>query len=286
MGETVPLDPEFLRRALSQGREGDPADVEMTPGALPPDFPLTLPDVAGLRVLGGIRSAVPRWTFSPSSQEPQHPAGHVMWRAFLDVPASQPEVMDTLLTHFFGQGWQPARMFQEVFVEAARSQWLAARSQPPRTLSLFARGEGGVTQVWLNVSDTDPEHVGHLLGRPSYVQDQPDAPLPTLTLPGGWTARMLSGNGGPVCSQTSLLRPAEARPDLAALLSHLLPQFERQGWHLLHREDHPESLSVYRTPLGIGTLSLRAGEQHVQALIVHATAEGGRGAEAAAFGIP
>ncbi|WP_034385030.1 hypothetical protein [Deinococcus sp. YIM 77859] len=286
MSERVTLDAEFVRRALGFGREGNPADVQVTPDALPPDFPLRLPDLAGLRVLGGIRSAAPRWVFSFPGAEPQQSAEHVLWRAFLDVPAPQPEVMETLLAHFLDQGWQTARMFQAVFVEAARSQWLAARCQPPRILKVFVRGESGMTQVWLETRDTDSEHAGHLLGRLSYVQDQPDPLLPTLTLPGGWTARMLSGHGGPVCSQTFLLRSAGTRFDPAALLSELLPQLERQGWRLLCREDGPECLSVYRTALGLGTLFLRAEESQVRARIVHATAGEERGAGAAAFEVP
>jgi hypothetical protein len=126
LDEGVILDAEFLRRALGHGREGDPADVEVTPGALPPDFPLTLPELAGLRVLGGVRSAATGWTFYGSSPPEHRP--HTDWRAFLDVPAPQPQAMAALLDHFEEQGWQTAQVFQETFVEAARSQWLGVRS--------------------------------------------------------------------------------------------------------------------------------------------------------------
>ncbi|GAA5532196.1 hypothetical protein [Deinococcus aluminii] len=281
MGEQVTLDAEFLRRALGHGRDGDPADVEVTPGALPSDFPVTLPEWVGLRVLGGVRSAAPRWTFHYPGSRSNQPPERVLWRAFLDVPMQQPEVMDTLLAHLESQGWQAAQIFQQVFVERERSQWMGAHLRQGRKLDLFARGEGGVTQVWLNVTDMAQGDVDHLLGRRSHPHfaDHFEAPLPTLTLPEGWTARMLTGQGGPIRSQSSLLLSPQAAPDVTALLSHFLPQLERQGWRLLHREDHPESLSVYRTPLGTGTLALEAGEEEVRALLLHATSEEGRGGQ-------
>lgn len=288
MSEQVTLDAEFLRRALSQGPETSSADVVVTPGALPPDFPVTLPGLTAVRVLGGVRSAA-RWTFGASSSpESAERQARTDWRAFLDVPAPQPEVMEALVSQFAEQGWQAAQMFQEVFVEATRSQWLGARAQPPRTLGVNTRQEGGVTQVGLTVTDTDPEHVAHLLGRAPHphFHDHFEAPLPTLTLPDGWRAQMVSGQGGPVRSLHFALICPQAAFDPAALLSHLLPQFGRQGWRLLHCEDAPESLSVYRTPLGVGTLTLRAGPgERVSALIVHATAEEGRGPSQVMFSV-
>ena len=62
---------------------------------------------------------------------------------------------------------------------------------------------------------------------------------------------------------------------MGELLTHLLPQFEPQGWQLLHREDGPPSLTVYRTAQGIGTLRLQPGESAITAQIVHVTGEDG-----------
>lgn len=96
---------------------------------------------------------------------------------------------------------------------------------------------------------------------------------------------MLSGQGSAVWSvNAALLPPPGAAPDPAALLSHFLPQLEGQGWRRLHREDTPESLAVHRTPLGVGTLTLRVEKGRVSALIVHATAGEGRGSSRVMFG--
>lgn len=290
LNEQLTLGAEFLRRALGHGREGDPADVAVTPGALPLDFPLTLPEWVGLRVWGGVRAAATGWTFDYSgpSRLTERPP-RTDWRAFLDVPAPQPEAMAALLDHFGAQGWQTAQVFQDVFVEADRSQWLGARSEPPRTLTVFSRQQGDATQVWLTVADVDPRQVEHLLGRSRHpgFHDHFEAPLPTLTLPDGWKAQMRSGQGDPVRSQNAVLLPSADRvPDAAALLTHFLPQLERQGWRLLHQEDGPEPLSVYRTPLGVGSLFLRAGGDDVTALIVHATAGEGGGSVRTSFRIP
>lgn len=286
MTEQVTLDAEFLRRAL--GREGERADVQVMPGVLPPDFPVTLPELPGLRVLGGVRSAPPGWTFAypgvPQTVEPVR----LQWRVFLDVPAPQGQVMTALWRHFAGEGWQESQLFRRVFVEAARSEWMGTTLEPPRTLGVQARQRGEVTQVDLSVADVVPDHVEHLRGRSPHPRfhDHFEAPLPALTLPEGWRGQMQSGQGGPICSQTWALSPSpDAAPGWSVLLSHLLPQLEGQGWHLLHREDAPESLTVFRTPPGVGTLTLRQDEGRVSALIAHVTAEEGRGGRAVT-GIP
>lgn len=286
MGEQITLDAEFLRRAL--GQEGELTAEMVTPGTLPADFPITLPELAGTRVLGGIRTVARQWTFhfsgGPRSAERK---SQTSWRAFLDVPAPQPEVMEALITHFAGRGWQAAQMFQQTFVEAARTQWMGGHTGQSRTLNVSSRQEGAVMQVHLQVQDTEPEQIEHLLGRRHHphFEDFSQAPFPTLILPEGWSAQMLTGQGGPVRSETVALGAPQPMPELTALLSHFLPQLERQGWRLLHREDAPESLSVYRTPLGIGTLSLRPGESGISALIVHATAEDGRGSGRVMFSV-
>ncbi|MDL2345123.1 hypothetical protein QOL99_13310 [Deinococcus sp. MIMF12] len=280
MSEQVTLEAEFLRRALE--REDNAERVAVTPGTLPPDLPVTLPDLPGMRVLGGVRSVLPGWTFASPGSARAAAAGPVrlQWRAFLDIPAPQPQVMDALLGRFTEQGWQESQVFQQVFVEAARSEWAATALEPARTLGVQSRQQGGVTQVELTVADTDPGQVEHLRGRWSHPHfaDQFEPPLPTLILPDGWKGQMQTGQGGPIRSQLSALRPPPGpAPDPAALLAHFLPQLERQGWRLLHREDGPESLSVHRTPLGVGTLSLRVKDGGLSALIVHVTAEEGRG---------
>ncbi|MBB5235490.1 hypothetical protein [Deinococcus budaensis] len=230
MTKQVTLDAEFLRRAL--GQDGERADVEVTPGVLPPDFPVTLPDLPGLRVLGGVRSVPPGWTFAyPGVTQTVEPV-RFQWRAFLDVPAPQGQVTAALLGHFAGEGWQESQLFQRVFVEAARSEWMGTSREPPRTLGVQARQRGEVTQVELTVADTDSGQVEHLRGRSPHprLHDHFEAPLPTLTLPEGWRGQMQSGQGGPIRSQTWTLLPSLApTPGPLALLPHLLPQLEDQG---------------------------------------------------------
>lgn len=275
MSPLITLDAEFLRRALGHGHAGDRADVEVTPGALPPEFPVTLPELPGLRVLGGVGSVPRGWTFAyPGGAQTPGP-DRLQWRVFLDVPAPQPQVIAALLRQFEGEGWQESQLFQQVFVEAARSEWTGTTLAPPRTLGIHVRQQGEVTQVDLTIADVIPDHVEHLRGRSPHPRfhDHFEAPLPILTLPEGWRGQMQSGQGGPICSQTWALSPSpDAAPGVPALLSYFLPQLERQGWRLLHREDTPESLSVFRTLLGVGTLTLRREEGCVSALIVHATA--------------
>jgi len=205
------------------------------------------------------------------------------------VSAPQGQVVAALRRQFAAEGWQESQLFQPVFVEAARSEWTATALEPARTLGVQARQPGEVTQVELTVADTDPAQVEHLRGgwaRPHFP-DHFEAPLPTLTLPDGWRGQMLSGQGGAIRSvNAALVPPPGAAQELAALLSHFLPQMEDQGWRLLHREDVPESLSVFRTPLGVGTLTMRLEEGRVSALIVHATAEEGRGPSRVMFSVP
>lgn len=119
---------------------------------------MTLPGLAGLRVLGGVRVAASGGTLD----SPGPPRSD--WRAFLDVPA-QPQVMTALLGHLEAQGWQTAQMFQETFVEANRSQWLGVMEKPPRALNLRSGQQDDVTQVWLTASDKAPGQAEQLLGR-------------------------------------------------------------------------------------------------------------------------
>lgn len=284
MSEQVTLEAEFLRRAL--GQQGSAEHVSATPGALPPDLPVTLPDLPGMRMLGGVRSVAPGWTFVyPGATQTAAPI-RLQWRVFVDVPTPQPEVMDALVRQFAEQGWQETHSFPSVFVEANLSLWEGFCPEPPRTLVVQSRQQGGATQVNLTLTDAEPEYIEHLRGeraRP-HLSDYFEAPLPTLILPGGWRGQMVSGQGGAVRSFLTALQPSPGTaPDPEALLDHFLPQLERQGWHLLHREDSPESLSVFRTPLGVGTLTLRLEGQNVSALIVHATAEDGGGSSVGTY---
>lgn len=272
MTERIPIDPEFLRRALGLGSDGDPATVKVTQDALPADFPLKLPFDNG-RILGGIRSAAPGWTFQFDGQavEPYQPKWQ--WRAFLDVASPPHSVLAELISSLNSQGWQAVTLFQPVFVEAEQSQWMAVHAGKQLQLTARLRLAGQLTQLGLEVFEVDENSIRHLLGQHAfpYPHDHFEAPLPSLLLPVGWQARMEQGSGGPVRSQQyRLLPPAGAPTDL---WPHLQPQFERQGWHLLH---HEPSLSVFRTALGVGTLHWQAQEgQGINAVIVHVTAEKG-----------
>ena len=273
------LDFEFLQRALGQSE--DSGKLEITLGALPPDLPVTLPNLPDLRVLGGIRTIAPRWSFDYGMTQQNDLSERRSWRVFLDTSAQAGAVLDGFLAQLSPLGWQSAHMLSQVFVEAEKTTWLGVQAEQLRSLDLQARTLA-VTQVWLTIDDIEAPQVGHfLVQNPHFSQaDFYQASLPTLILPAGWQAQMSQGHGGPVHSQHYLLRPAEATPDtLSELWPHLLPQLERQGWRMLHRELHQEEgLTVYRTPLGVGTLGLRRVGAELVAHIVHVTdgPDGGR----------
>ena len=318
------LDFEFLQRALGQSE--DSGKLEITLGALPPDLPVTLPNLPDLRVLGGIiripvdqlwnnwetrpkgvgkrmtvrsgstaakrrgcngltgihiRTIAPRWSFDYRMTQQNDLSERRSWRVFLDTSAQAGAVLDGFLAQLSPLGWQSAHMLPQVFVEAEKTNWLGVQAEQLRSLDLQAR-TSAVTQVWLTIDDIEAPQVGHFLGQnPHFSQaDFYQASLPTLILPAGWQAQMSQGHGGPVHSQHYLLRLAEATPDtLSELWPHLLPQLERQGWRMLHRELHQEEgLTVYRTPLGVGTLGLRRVGAELVAHIVHVTdgPDGGR----------
>lgn len=164
--------------------------------------------------------------------------------------------------------------FAQTFVEAEQSQWMAVHPERVQQFSVQVRQQGDLTQVWLNVHDSDARQIGHLLGRhddPAFQAQE--APLPTLTLPPGWRAQLQQGSGRAVRSEEYGLRASgdAAGPDL---LPHLLPQLQEQGWQLLQ---HEGEVSVYRTAQGVGTLLLPTGEEGGRAAIVHIS-DGSRGA--------
>ncbi|WP_102126911.1 hypothetical protein [Deinococcus planocerae] len=267
MGEQVTLDVEFLRRALGQGWEDDPGGVVVTPNSLPPDFPVPLPDFAGVRVLGGVRSVAFR---RPPGGLPD---GQTTWRVFLDVPGPQPGVMAALTAHLEGQGWRAAQPWRQAFVEAEAGQWMGVHPEQERTVMLHARGEGGVTQVSLNVQDVEPEQVRHMLGQDPHphFHRMHELPLPTLTVPQGWRVQMQGGGGGEAeRSERALLLPPEGAAEQPDLLVHLRPQLERQGWRVLHVENEADGASLTaRTAQGVGVLTLGPKVGAWEAVLLH-----------------
>lgn len=262
----VPLD--FLQRALGFGEEGDPQTVAVFPETLPDELPFKLPPFPGLRVIGGVRSTAPRWSFGGDLPSPEQR----LWRVFLDVDGDLPGTMQAFQTVMRAQGWEASRPFTRTFVESRQPNWLAVQPAHRRQLNLNLRQEGAVTQVWLQVREIDQQTAEHLLN-PSSHFSQDHAPLPVLMLPTGWRARMEQGSGGGVSSEAYHLQAPHGHPDL---LPQLLPQLEAQGWHLIHQQ---AGTSVYQTAQGIGTLFLNRKGQGWKAVIVHATAEEGRGGQ-------
>lgn len=234
------LDAEFLSRALGFGREGDPADVEVSPGKLPPDLPLTLPEFEGMRVLGGVRSAAPRWTFSyPRSKAPQSPE-LLMWRVFLDVPLPLVQVMRELTRALLQQGWRAVQMQHRAIVEAEREQWMGVHPVQGRTLNLSLRDENGITQVWLGVQDTEARQLAHLQG---LDVREAGLSLPTLAVPTGAGVHW-QGNGD-VREEATVVTGT----NLPTLFDHFTPQLEAQEGPVLHRrltEDWAELLTQGR----------------------------------------
>lgn len=265
MGELVTLDAEFLRRAL--GQEGDVVELEVTPGSLPPNFPVTLPDRAGLGVLGGVRS-VTRPTFSPGGRA----AEQTQWRLFLDVPGPQPGVMAALTAHLEGQGWR-AQPWRQAFVEATAGQWMGVHAGQERTVMLQTRGGGGMTQVSLSAQDAGAEQVQHLLGEGPHPHFHlmHHLPLPTLTAPQGWRVQMQGGGGGEAeRSERALLLPPGGDAEQPDLLAHFRPQLERQGWRVLHAEDEGDlAFLTARTARGVGVLTLGPQAGAWQAALLH-----------------
>ncbi|GAA5511592.1 hypothetical protein Dcar01_00303 [Deinococcus carri] len=228
MSERITLDADFLRRALGFGREGDPADVVVTPGALPTDFPITLPEWAGMQVLGGIRSVAPRWTFYYRRSAPELSPEYLMWRVFLDVPLPLVQVMWELTQSLLRQGWRPSQMHRQAIVEAVREQWEGVHPKQGRTLTLAAREAEGVTQVWLGVQDRDPRQLDHLQGLNVNTAEDSLA-LPTLLAPVG--ARVDWQGGGDVRQEAALVTGSE----FPALLTQFAAQLEGQEGPILHR---------------------------------------------------
>ncbi|WP_216327267.1 hypothetical protein [Deinococcus aestuarii] len=281
MGEQVTLDAEFLRRAL--GESGDLVHLEITPGSLPLDFPVTLPDIAGFRVLGGVRS-VTRPTFSSGGRA----AEQTLWRLFLDVPGPQPDVMAALTARLAGKGWRVAQMWRQAFVEASADRWMCVHPEQARTVTLQTRGEGAVTQVALTVQDAEPEQVRHLLGQdpqPNFHRMH-DLPLPTLVVPLGWRVQMQGGGGGETeRSERAVLVPPEGADEPPGLLAHFSPQLERQGWRVRHveKEDGAGYLTA-RTGRGIDVLTLSPDAGVWQAVLLHvALGPGGQGSAASFY---
>lgn len=278
MVEQLQVEKEFLQRALGWGEERNPLNVDVTLESLPSDFPVDLSRLGGVRVLGGVRSAELAWRFAYSGgiNEPYPDRRH--WRVFLDVPGAVPDVFKVLLDVFMEQGWQPLVMFHQAFIEAEQTQWMGVNGDTNQRLLLLLRPEADITQVWLTIIEIDERQAAHLLGGPHPpVGFGPhyEAPLPTLILPVGWRAQLGQGSGGPVRSQEySLHAPRAGESLVQELLAHLAPQFERQGWRQVYQE---AQMTVFSTALGIGVLTLEPGQDGVLALIVHATAEQGRG---------
>lgn len=276
MGEQVTLDAEFLRRALGEGAEGDSADVVVTPGALPPDLPVTLPELEGVHILGGVRSVERRPTSEPGSG----PAELTHWRAFLDVPSPQPDVRRALVGHLEGEGWQTGQtMWRPSFVEASRSEWLGVHTRQGRMLTVVMRGAEGGAQVWLDVRDTEPQQLQHLLGRYPHFQDVQNAPLPVLTVPPGWRVQMQGGQGGSERSERALLIPPGGQmAEVEALREYLSAQLAEQEWTTLLTDHDGQAVRlVARTPQGFGLLNLVWEEGAVAATLVHVTFTGSGG---------
>lgn len=260
---------EFLQRALGFGQEGDPLTVGIFPDALPDDFPLTLPELPGLRLLGSVRGVATRWSFNRGkSFSPERR----QWRVFLDVGAVLDDTMATFQAALLFQGWESGRAFAQTFVEAGQTRWLALNPARGWQLDLAGReaaGESGtMTQVWLTLTEADAQTIRHLLGQHEPPFDHVHLPMPLLRLPAGWRSQMSQGSGGRVSSEEYALRgPGGA----AALWPVLLPQLAAQGWALLH---HSEDTALFRTPHGTGLLSLAEGEAagdrgEVAATVVH-----------------
>lgn len=276
MDEQVTLEAEFLRRALGQGGEGETADVVVTPGALPPDLPVTLPELAGVRILGGVRAVERRPTSEPGSR----PAELTHWRAFLDLPAPRPDVQRALVRHLGGVGWQAGQtMWRPSFVEALRSEWLGVHMEQGRMLTLLTRTVGEVVQVWLDVQDAEPQQLQHLLGKYPHFQDVRNAPLPVLAVPTGWRVQMQGGQGGSERSERALLIPPQGQAaEVVALLEHLSAQLAEQEWTTLLTDRGGQALRlVARTPQGFGLLNLVREEGAVAATLVHVTFTGSGG---------
>ncbi|BDP42552.1 hypothetical protein DAETH_25210 [Deinococcus aetherius] len=265
MGEQITLDADFLRRAL--GQEGDLIQLGITPGSLTPDFPVKLPDSAGSRVLGGVRSVA----FRRTPGEPTD--GQTTWRVFLDLPGLQPDVMAALTAHLERQGWRAAQPWRQAFVEAEAGQWMGVHAGQERTVMLQARGEGGVTQISLNVQDVEPEQVQHMLGQSphSHFHRMHDLPLPTLTAPQGWRVQMQGGGGGEAeRSERVILVPPEDVAGQPDLLAHFRPQLERQEWRVLHVADEGDAAYLTaRTTQGVGVLTLGPKAGAWQAVLLH-----------------
>lgn len=283
MGEQLTLDAEFLRRALGLGWD-NPEGVAVTSDSLPPDFPVPLPDLGGVRVLGGVRSVAFHWSATPGEK----PVKQTTWRVFLDVPAPQPDVMAALVSYLEEQGWRAAQPWRQAFVEATAGQWMGVHAEQERTVMLHARGEDGVTHVSLNVQDVPPEQVRHMLGQDPHLHFHHlhELPLPTLTAPPGWRVQMQGGGGGETeRSERVVLVPPEDVAEQPELLAHFRPQLERQGWRVLHVEN--EDGAVYltaRTERGIGVLTLSPDAGVWQAALLHiALGPGGRGSAASFY---
>lgn len=260
---------EFLQRALGFGQEGDPLMVGIFPDALPDDFPLTLPELPGLRLLGSVRGVATRWSFNRGqSFSPERR----QWRVFLDVGAVLDDTMADFQTALLSQGWESGRAFAQTFVEAGQTRWLALNPARGWQLDLAGReaaGESGtMTQVWLTLTEAEAQTIRHLLGQHEPPFDHVHLPMPLLRLPAGWRSQMSQGSGGRVSSEEyALCGPGSA----AALWPALLPQLAAQGWALLH---HSEDTALFRTPHGTGLLSLAEGEAagdrgEVAATVVH-----------------
>lgn len=262
------VDLEFLQRALGFGEQDNPLTVGIFPEALPDDFPLALPDLPGVRIIGGVRSIAPRWSFNggPSSPEQR------MWRVFLDAATDLPTTMQVSQAALRSAGWEAARPFMQTFVEQRQTNWIAVHPAHSRQLNLNLRQEGELTQIWLQVTEIDRSTSQHLLDQHRHF-DQYVAPLPSLTLPAGWRAQMKQVSGGGVHSEEYLLRGPQGADDL---LPFLLPQLEEQGWRLLH---HLASITVYQTAEGVGTLLLVNQAEEIKAVIVHATGQEGQGGQ-------
>ena len=261
---------EFLQRALGFGQEGDPLTVGVFPDALPDDFPLTLPELSGLRVLGSVRTAAPYWTFFGSPQERREERRQ--WRIFLDAGAALGDTMASFQAALLSHGWESGRAFAQTFVEAGQTRWLALNPARGWKLDLALREaaeqSGTTTQVWLTLTEAEAQTIRHLLGQHDPPFDHVHLPMPLLRLPAGWRSQMQQGSGGRVSSEEYALRgPGGA----SALWPVLLPQLAAQGWALLH---HSEDAALFRTPHGSGLLRLSEKGGEVAAAIVQLGAEG------------
>ncbi|WP_162865334.1 hypothetical protein [Deinococcus wulumuqiensis] len=195
----IRISSEFLQRALGFGQEGDPLTVGIFPDALPDDFPLTLPELPGLRLLGSVRGVATRWSFNRGkSFSPERR----QWRVFLDVGTALDDTMATFQAALLFQGWESGRAFAQTFVEAGQTRWLALNPARGWQLDLAGReaaGESGtMTQVWLTLTEADAQTIRHLLGQHEPPFDHVHLPMPLLRLPAGWRSQMSQGSGGRV----------------------------------------------------------------------------------------